>query len=203
MLPTLSRLSVSPSIEARLRYRCSSRSLQISPLHLEFQFLPMNSSLPVSGPAHQLSQCISNQTSQAAYTPFTPNNSEQRSHPTYYRGCWHVVSRCLFLHYSHQMGFPLPPLFLTEKRTLQPYGLHRPRGVAPSGFSPLRKILSCCLPSENGPCPSPSGAAPPLRPAIHRSLGGPFPRKLAKGPQTHPQALQLDRLHRKYLRRKP
>ena len=23
-------------------------------------------------------------------------------HPTYYRGCWHVVSRCLFLRYRHQ-----------------------------------------------------------------------------------------------------
>ncbi len=26
-------------------------------------------------------------------------------HPTYYRGCWHVVSRCLFLRYRH--GPPL------------------------------------------------------------------------------------------------
>ena len=26
--------------------------------------------------------------------PFMPNNSEQRSHHTYYRGCWHVFSRC-------------------------------------------------------------------------------------------------------------
>ena len=23
-------------------------------------------------------------------------------HPTYYRGCWHVVSRCLFLRYRHE-----------------------------------------------------------------------------------------------------
>ena len=28
-----------------------------------------------------------------AYAPFTPSNSGQRSLPTYYRGCWHVVSR--------------------------------------------------------------------------------------------------------------
>ena len=39
----------------------------------------------------------------SAYTPFTPSNSEQRSHPTYYRGCWHVVSRCLFLCYRHHL----------------------------------------------------------------------------------------------------
>ena len=33
--------------------------------------------------------------------PFTPNNSGQRSPPTYYRGCWHVVSRGLFFRYCH------------------------------------------------------------------------------------------------------
>ncbi len=31
-------------------------------------------------------------------------------------------------------------VFLLRERTLQPEGLHRPRGVAPSGFRPLRKI---------------------------------------------------------------
>ena len=31
-----------------------------------------------------------------ACAPFTPNNSGQRLPPTYYRGCWHVVSRGLF-----------------------------------------------------------------------------------------------------------
>ena len=35
-------------------------------------------------------------TYRTAYAPFTPNNSEQRSHPLYYRGCWHRVSRCFF-----------------------------------------------------------------------------------------------------------
>ena len=38
--------------------------------------------------------------------PFTPNNSEQRSHLTCYRGCWHVISRCLFANYSHRTGIP-------------------------------------------------------------------------------------------------
>ena len=38
--------------------------------------------------------------------PFTPNNSEQRSHLTCYRGCWHVISRCLFINYSHHAGIP-------------------------------------------------------------------------------------------------
>ena len=44
---------------------------------------------------------ISLPTRQTAYEPFTPNNSGQRSHPTYYRGCWHVVGRCFFPTYRH------------------------------------------------------------------------------------------------------
>jgi len=32
------------------------------------------------------------------------------------------------------------------KRSLQPEGLLPPRGVAASGFRPLRKIPHCCLP---------------------------------------------------------
>jgi hypothetical protein len=40
----------------------------------------------------------------AAYTRFTPNNSEQRLHPLYYRGCWHRVSRCFFSRYRQIAG---------------------------------------------------------------------------------------------------
>src|SRR6266550_3517752 len=32
------------------------------------------------------------------------------------------------------------------ERSLRPKGLHPPRGVAASGFPPLRKIPHCCLP---------------------------------------------------------
>jgi hypothetical protein len=39
----------------------------------------------------------------AAYTRFTPNNSEQRLHPPYYRGCWHGVSRCFLLGYRQEV----------------------------------------------------------------------------------------------------
>ncbi len=87
MLPTLSRLSVSIGPESRLRHGCSSRYLRISPLHREF-----HSPLPYSSPAVSddipwLSQGLSHLTYRTAYTRFTPNNSEQRLHPPYYRGC--------------------------------------------------------------------------------------------------------------------
>src|SRR6185503_3664796 len=52
-------------------------------------------SATVSSAVPGLSPGLSRPTYRAAYAPFTPSNSEQRLPPTYYRGCWHVVSRGL------------------------------------------------------------------------------------------------------------
>ena len=61
----------------------------------------------------RLSRRISPATSETAYTPFTPSNSGQRSPPTSYRGCWHVVSRGFLVRYRHptlnsRKQLPLP-----------------------------------------------------------------------------------------------
>ena len=101
MLPTLSRLSVSQVPEGRLRHRPSSRYLRISPLHLEFHLPLTDSSNAVSRATLQLSCSIPPQTYTTAYAPFKPSNSEQRSPPLSYRGCWHRVSRGLFARYHH------------------------------------------------------------------------------------------------------
>ena len=99
MLPTLSSLSVRTVPAGRFRHWCSSRYLRISPLHREFH-LPLTVSSPAVSPdVSGLSPEFSQETCKTAYGPFTPSNSGQRLHPTYYRGCWHVVSRCLFLRY--------------------------------------------------------------------------------------------------------
>ena len=50
-----------------------------------------------------LSMSIALLTYHSAYAPFTPNNSGQRLPPPYYRGCWHEVSRCLFLRYRQHV----------------------------------------------------------------------------------------------------
>ena len=108
MLPAPSYLSVNHLLAACLRHWYSSRYLQISPLHLEF-WLPLSDSSPaVSNAVPGLSPGISHQTCRTAYMPFTPNNSEQRSRLTCYRGCWHVISRRLFPAYSHRRGIPSP-----------------------------------------------------------------------------------------------
>ncbi len=133
MLPTLSRLSVSCGPRDRLRHWCSSRYLRISPLHLEFHLSLPNSRLAVSKAVLRLSRRISPLTDKPAYAPFTPSKSGQRLPPTYYRGCWHVVSRGLFEKYSQyrlQTYF-----FVLLKRSLQPYGSHPPRGVAGQAFA--------------------------------------------------------------------
>ena len=127
-----------------------------------------------------LSTGFSHPTRLTAYELFTPNKSGQRLHPTYYRGCWHVVSRCFFCRYRHFRFFP-------AESGLQPEGLHPARGVAASGFRPLRNIPHCCLPYESGPCLSPSVAGRPLRPATRRRLGEPLPHQLADRPRAHPR----------------
>ena len=101
MLPTLSRLSVSTGPVDRLRHRCSSGSLRIPPLHPEFHRPLPDSSLPVRTADPGLSPGLSPHADETAYAPFTPSDSGQRSHPPYYRGCWHIVSRSCFYGYLH------------------------------------------------------------------------------------------------------
>ena len=79
-------------------------------------------------------------------------NSGQRLPPTYYRGCWHVVSRGLFLGYRH-----LRP----RSRSLQPESLHPSRGVAASGcpiaqYSPLLPPVGVWAVSQSQCVRSPS-----------------------------------------------
>ena len=95
---------------------------------------------PITG----LSPELLRKTYMPACAPFTPNDSGQRSPPTYYRGCWHVVSRGFLVRYRHLDILYLP--FFPYNRALQPEGRHHSRGVARSGFPPLPKIPYCCLP---------------------------------------------------------
>ena len=92
----------------------SSRYLRISPLHREFRHPLRHSSLPVSRALSRLSLELSHATWQTAYKRFTPNNSEQRSHPLYYRGCWHRVSRCFLSRYHHWL-FPSRQCFTIRR----------------------------------------------------------------------------------------
>ena len=124
MLPTLSRLSVSIGPERRLRHRCSSQYLRISPLHWEFHAPLPNSSTRVPSAPPRLSPGLSRLTSGAAYAPFTPSDSEQRSLPPYYRGCWHGVSRSFLLGYRQSHGLLTHRFFFPWKSSL--------RRIAPS-----------------------------------------------------------------------
>lgn len=94
MLPWLSRLSVRRGPARRFRHRCSFRYLRISPLHRKFRTPLPPSRLAVSGALPRLSRGISPLTCLPAYAPFKPSDSEQRSHGSSYRGCWHELSPC-------------------------------------------------------------------------------------------------------------
>ena len=61
----------------------------------------------------RLSRSLSLLTNLTAYELFTPSNSGQRLHHTYYRGCWHVFSRCFLLGYRRYL--PQEQNFTTRK----------------------------------------------------------------------------------------
>ena len=117
-----------------------------------------------------------------AYTPFTPSNSEQRSPPSYYRGCWHEVCRGFFWCYRHHL------------HTRKSFTIRKPshsRGMAGSELPPLPNIPHCCLPQESGPCLSSNVADRPLRPAIDRRFGRPLPHQLPNLPRADLLAINL------------
>ena len=78
--------------------------------------------IAVSSGIPRLSLGLSHPTYEAAYELFTPNKSGQRSPPTYYRGCWHVVSRGLFKWYrqisSHLKEVYDPRTFILHAASL-------------------------------------------------------------------------------------
>jgi hypothetical protein len=77
----------------------------------------------------RLSRGLSRPARRAACARFTPSHSGQRSPPTYYRGCWHVVSRGFFPGYRPSS----PP----------GKGVYTPKGVIPHAAS-LRQACAHC-----------------------------------------------------------
>ncbi len=137
----------------------------------------------VSNAVHELSPWISHLTCPPGYTPFTPSKSGQRLPPTYYRGCWHVVSRGLFVRYRL--------LLVPDKRSLQPESLLPSRGVAGSGLRPLLNIPHCCLRRSLGRISVPIWPFNLSSPATDRRLGGPLPHQLANQTRGHLSAINL------------
>ena len=104
--------------------------------------LKNDSFFPLTG----VSPALLRKTYRPTCAPFTPNDSGQRLPPTYYRGCWHVVSRGFLVRYRHCKKLFASCTFVPVNRALRAETLLHSRGVAPSGFRPLRKIPHCCLP---------------------------------------------------------
>ncbi len=119
---------------------------------------------------------------------FKPSYSEQRLPPSYYRGCWHEVSRG-FLWVRSTPRHITADCFHGPDSGLHPEGIHPTRGVAPSGFRPLRNIRYCSPPWGSGQCLSPNVPDQPLSPGIRRSLGRPLPYQLADGTWVAPKPI--------------
>ncbi len=77
-----------------------------------------------------MSRYISLLTYFPAYAPFTPSDSEQRLLPTYYRGCWHVVSRSFLEWYRQGLVILAQSFFFPLNR-----------GYNPKAFIPHAELL--------------------------------------------------------------
>ncbi len=79
----------------------------------------------------RLSLKISPLTYKTACAPFTPSDSEQRLHLTYYRDCWHEISRCFLYKYrqtpiiSYRCNSSLSKEFYDPKAFITHAGLLR------------------------------------------------------------------------------
>ncbi len=120
MLPWLSRLSVRRGPASYFRHGCSFQYLRISPLHRKFRS-PLPPSRPtVSKALPRLSRGLSPLTCKPAYAPFKPSDSEQRSHGSSYRGCWHELSPCFLQRSIKPYGFSLSRQGFTTRRPSSP-----------------------------------------------------------------------------------
>ena len=109
-----------------------------------------------------LSPDISQLTCSTACAPFTPSNSGQRSSPTYYRGCWHVVSRDLFVQYRHFL-LPVQKRF-TTRRPSSPTRRRWVRVAPIAQYSPLLPPVGVWTVSQFQCGRSPSQAGYPSSP---------------------------------------
>ncbi len=116
MLPWLSRLSVRRGPACRFRHRCSFRYLRTSPLHRKLHTPLPPSRQAVSGALPRLSRGISPPTCLPTYAPFKPSDSEQRSHGSSYRGCWHELSPCFLQRSIKPCGLSPPRQCFTTRR---------------------------------------------------------------------------------------
>ena len=89
--------------------------------------------MAVSEAASRLSLEISLPTCHTAYGPFTPSNSEQRWPPTFYRGCWHVVSR----------GFLYPYRQTLAGHSSGSKGVYTPRSFIPHAALLRQTFVHC------------------------------------------------------------
>ncbi len=83
----------------------------------------------VSNDVSELGSEISHLTYHATYAPFTPSESEQRSGPLYYRGCWHRVSRPFLFRYYQTYGL------FSRRLCSRMTGVYKPKPVIPHAAS--------------------------------------------------------------------
>ncbi len=87
-----------------------------------------------------MSRGISHLTYLTAYTPFTPSDSEQRLLPPCYRGCWHGVSRSLFVSYRQATRYSPDRISSLTKEVYNPRAFILHAASLGQGFPHCRSL---------------------------------------------------------------
>ena len=103
--------------------------------------------------------------------------------PTYYRGCWHVVSRGLLLGYRHFLRSPSQNFTIRRPSSFTRRCWVRVASIAQ--YSPLLPPVGVWTVLNS------NVAVHPLRSATHRRLGGPLPHQLPNRTRAHPYPINL------------
>ena len=73
---------------------------------------------------------------------FTPSKSGQRSQPTYYRGCWHGVSRCFLCGYRQEDVILARPISSPLTELYDPKAFITHAALLRQGFPHCAKFLT-------------------------------------------------------------
>ena len=127
----------------------------------------------------------------SAYTPFTPNKSEQRLPLPCYRGCWHGISRGLFQGSRHPTGIPSDGYSSPRKElyNLTAFFIHA--ASLRQAFAHCGRFLAAASRRSLGRVSVPVWPFTLSGRLSIVALVELLPHQLANGPQAHPQAEQL------------
>ncbi len=107
--------------------------------------------------------------------------------PTYYRGCWHVVSRGFLVRYRQYVNSYSHAHSSLTTEFYDPKAFFIHAALLHQTFVHCGRFPTAASRRSFGPCLSPNVADQPLSSATYHHLGRPLPHQQVNTPQAHPK----------------